>query len=100
MAEEFTPEDFISMMYYAKAFIGNSSAACKEASILGTPVVLTGRRQDGRVYGHNVITADHNIRDIREVTEYQMTHKRYPPDKIYYKKNTEEKICSILKKYV
>ena len=98
MTEEFSPEDFISLMYYAKCFVGNSSALCKESSILGTPGVLTGRRQDGRIVGHNVLRVPHNKKEIQQAVEYQINHGRYSTDKVYYKKNTEKLISKILKK--
>ena len=98
MHEEYAPEDFVSLMYYAKCMVGNSSALCKETSILGTPGVLTGRRQDGRVVGHNVLRVPHDQREIQEAVKYQIGHGRYKPDKVYYKKNTEKLITRIIKK--
>ena len=98
MHEEYSPEDFINLMRYARCFISNSSAACKESSILGVPTILVGHRQDGRVIGHNVIRAPHDKEEIKKVTEYQIKHGQYKPDYIYYQKNTERKICGIIKK--
>jgi len=97
MHEEYSPKDFISLLYYAKCIVGNSSAACKEASVLGAPVVLTGRRQDGRVAGHNVIRVPHEKKEITHAVKYQIEHGRYKPDNVYYKKNTVDKIVKILK---
>ena len=97
MHEEYSPEDFISLLYYAKCVVGNSSAACKEASILGTPVVLTGQRQNGRVAGHNVIRVPHDKKEIVQAVKYQTYHNRYKPDNVYYQKDTIDKIVKILK---
>lgn len=98
--EEYTPEKFISLLKYAKCFVSNSSASCKEASILGCPVVLCGRRQDGRLAGHNVIRVPHNLDEIRKATKYQIEHGSYPPDYVYYKPNSEQLACEIIKNFV
>jgi len=99
MTEEYSPEDFISLMYYAKCMVGNSSAACKESSILGTPVVLTGRRQDGRIVGHNVLRVPHNQKEIEQAVRYQIDHGRFEPDEVYYKPYTEKMIADIIKTF-
>ena len=90
--EEYSPEDFIGVMYFADAIVGNSSSICKEASILGTPCVLVGRRQDGRLIGKNALRVPFNQEEITKATEYQIAHGRYDPDMVYYKPNTEESI--------
>lgn len=100
MSEEYSPEDFISLVYNAKLMVGNSSAICKEASILGTPCVLTGKRQDGRLTGRNVMRAAHVKSDILRMCGFQIEMGRYEPDDIYYKKDTEEKILAILKDFI
>ena len=98
MHEEFAPEDFINVMRYASCFTSNSSAACKESSILGVPTVLVGTRQDGRVVGHNVLRVPHDTKEVQQAVKYQIDHGRYSPDKVYYKTNTERLITKILKK--
>lgn len=98
MTEEYSPEDFISLMYHAEAFCGNSSALCKESSILGTPGVLIGSRQDGRIAGRNVIRVKHDDEEeIRAAISMQLAHGKYEPDPIYYRKDTEKEIVRILK---
>ena len=97
MNEEYSPEEFISLLANAKCLVGNSSASCKEASILGTPVVLTGTRQDGRLTGHNVLRTPHKKERIKILTNYQIEHGEYEPDEIYYQPNTEKRIVEILK---
>ena len=97
MHEEYSPEDFINLMRYARCMVGNSSASCKESSILGTPVVLTGHRQDGRIIGHNALRVPHNKKEIQQAVKYQIDHGRYEPDNVYYQKNTISKIVKIIK---
>ena len=98
MQEEYSPEDFISLMYFAKCIVGNSSSICKESSILGTPAILVGSRQDGRISGKNTLKVPFDRDEIIKGTKYQLGHGRYQPDLIYYQPNTEKRICDILQK--
>ena len=97
MQEEYTAEDFISLMYYAQCFVSNSSAACKEASILGVPTCLIGKRQDGRLTGHNAIRVPHVKERITKAVKLQIAHGRYEPDEIYFQPESEKKIANKLK---
>ena len=97
--EEYSPEDFINLLRYAKCFVSNSSAACKEASILGVPVVLTGIRQEGRLAGHNAFRVSHNAEEIKRAVRYQIEHGPYEPDTVYFREDTERYIKEILNNY-
>src|SRR3990167_7647770 len=88
--EEHSQNDFISLLKHAQCFISNSSAACKEASILGTPVCLVGTRQDGRLVGHNVIRVPHDKEEIIKATRYQISHGAYRLNDVNYKSIREE----------
>lgn len=92
--EEYSPKEFIHLMDNALCVVGNSSAICKEASILGTPCVLVGHRQEGRLVGHNVKRVQYDYEEIRNMTIFQMNHEKYEPDHVYYKENTEELISN------
>ena len=98
--EEYSPEDFISLLYYAKCVLGNSSCICKETSILGTPSVLVGGRQGNRITGRNVLKVPFDEYEIKRAVEYQLAHKRYELDMIYYQPDMEIKTCEILKKMI
>ena len=98
--EEYSSEDFISLLRHAKCFISNSSAACKEASVLGVPVVLCGHRQDGRLVGRNVLRVPHDKEEIIKATKYQIEHGTYPIDFVYYKPDSEQTACNIIKNFV
>lgn len=95
--EEFLPQDFINVLRYAKCAVGNSSALIKEASILGTPVVLVGQRQNNRLMPKNVIQVPCETEPISLAIEYQMKHKP-KIDTLYYQKGTSKKICQQLLK--
>lgn len=99
MHEEFSPEEFVSLMANASCMVGNSSALCKELSILGTPGVLVGSRQDGRIIGKNVMRVRHNKEEIKQAIDWQLRHGKYAPDTVYFQKQTEKKIVTILKQY-
>jgi UDP-hydrolysing UDP-N-acetyl-D-glucosamine 2-epimerase len=49
------PADFIRLMRRCSLMLGNSSAAIREGSALGTPTVILGTRQRGRERGPNVL---------------------------------------------
>ena len=95
--EEYSPEDFVSLLKYAKCFISNSSAACKEVSILGTPTCLLGHRQDGRLIGHNTIRVPHEKYEIIKMIRLQINHGEYEPDLVYHKENSPQLACNIIK---
>lgn len=100
MTESYGPEEFLSLLYHASVFVSNSSAACKEASILGTPTVLVGSRQDGRVAGWNAVRVPHDAEEVKRAAQWQMLHGRFKPDHIYYKPQTEKEIVKILKTHL
>ena len=99
MHEEYSAENFVSLMHYATCLVGNSSSICKESSIIGVPAVLVGSRQEGRLHGHNAMHVKHDAREIVMATKFQIEHGRYPLDRTYYQENTEERIVEILKNY-
>ena len=76
-------EDFIPLLKKATVAIGNSSSLIRDASFLGTPVVLVGTRQDGREHTNAVlkVKAEHN--EIREAVKKQMKHGRYERSELY-----------------
>ena len=60
------PEDFVRLMAHCACMVGNSSAALREGSFLGTPAVTVGTRQQGRERGPNLVEVEHDsARDRR-----------------------------------
>lgn len=94
--QEFSPEKFLQLLYGAKCAVGNSSSFIKEAGIMGTPVVLVGNRQDGRVRTRNIIDTIPRDREITREIGLQLIAGRYDPDLTYYGEKTAEKIVDIL----
>ena len=71
------PELFVKLMAHCSCMIGNSSAALREGSFLGTPAVTVGSRQDGRERGPNIVRADHDRGEIADAVRDQIAHGRY-----------------------
>jgi UDP-N-acetylglucosamine 2-epimerase len=63
--------------------IGNSSAALREGSFLGTPAVTVGSRQQGREHGPNVVQADHDKAEIADATRDQIAHGPYERSQLF-----------------
>ncbi|MGH3788293.1 MAG: UDP-N-acetylglucosamine 2-epimerase [Pseudonocardiaceae bacterium] len=70
-------EDFAQLMTHCACMIGNSSAALREGSYLGTPAVSIGTRQHDRESGPNVVFTSHDPADIAEAVRAQLAHGRY-----------------------
>lgn len=60
------PEDFVNLVRYAAALVGNSSSGIHETASLGVPTVNVGTRQQGRERGPNVLDVRNNRDEIRE----------------------------------
>lgn len=71
------PEVFIKLMAHCSCMVGNSSAAIREGSFLGTPSVTVGTRQRGRERGPNVLDVDHDQSEIAEAVRDQIAHGPY-----------------------
>lgn len=55
--ENLTRKDYLGLLKYCQAIVGNSSSGLLEAPTLGVPAVNCGRRQNERVQGQNVINS-------------------------------------------
>lgn len=65
-ARSLPPEDFVNLVRYAAALVGNSSSGIHETASLGVPTVNIGTRQQGRERGQNVIDVRNDRREIRQ----------------------------------
>jgi len=79
----FTPEDFVRLIANCACLVGNSSAAIREGSFLGTPAVNIGTRQHGRERGDNVIDVQPKPPDIITAIKTQLAHGRYHRSSLY-----------------
>jgi UDP-hydrolysing UDP-N-acetyl-D-glucosamine 2-epimerase len=77
------PEDFVRLMAHCACMVGNSSAALREGSFLGTPAVTVGTRQQGREHGPNLVEVDHDRDEIGDAIRDQIAHGRYEPSALF-----------------
>jgi UDP-hydrolysing UDP-N-acetyl-D-glucosamine 2-epimerase len=71
------PEDFVRLMAHCVCMVGNSSAALREGSFIGTPAVTVGTRQQGREHGPNLVMVDHDRDAIADAIREQIVHGPY-----------------------
>jgi UDP-hydrolysing UDP-N-acetyl-D-glucosamine 2-epimerase len=71
------PEDFVRLMAHCVCMVGNSSAALREGSFIGTPAVTVGTRQQGREHGPNLVMVDHDRDVIADAIREQIVHGPY-----------------------
>jgi UDP-hydrolysing UDP-N-acetyl-D-glucosamine 2-epimerase len=71
------PEVFVKLMAHCACMVGNSSAALREGSFLGTPAVTVGTRQQGRERGPNLVEVDHDRGAIADAIRDQIAHGSY-----------------------
>jgi UDP-N-acetylglucosamine 2-epimerase len=76
--------------------VGNSSAALREGSYLGTPAVTVGTRQQERETGPNVVRAPYDQTAIADAMRDQIAHGRYERSLIFGDGAAGEKIADIL----
>jgi len=61
--ENLTRKDYLGLLKYCQAIVGNSSSGLLEAPTFGVPAVNIGRRQANRVQGSNVINTSFVVSD-------------------------------------
>jgi UDP-hydrolysing UDP-N-acetyl-D-glucosamine 2-epimerase len=89
-------EDYIALLANADCVVGNSSSFIREACYFGTPVVNIGTRQNGREKGKNVINVKYDKDEIKKAVTKSIRHGKYPPQYIYGRGNSAQKIVKIL----
>jgi UDP-hydrolysing UDP-N-acetyl-D-glucosamine 2-epimerase len=77
------PENFLAVLARAACAVGNSSSFVRDASFLGTPIVLVGSRQDGREWAEHVTRVEPKSADIATAIRLQLDHGQYPPSDLY-----------------
>ena len=95
--KNFEPEDYIPLLKNAACAVGNSSSFVRDASFLGTPVVLVGSRQDGREFSKAVMRVEPKKNDILRAIKKQIKHGSYPPDTLYGTPGVSRKIVQQVK---
>jgi GDP/UDP-N,N'-diacetylbacillosamine 2-epimerase (hydrolysing) len=77
------PEMFVKLMAHCSCMVGNSSAALREGSFLGTPAVTVGSRQQGRERGSNLVEVEHDRAAIVDAIRDQLAHGPYERSSLF-----------------
>ena len=95
--KNFEPEEYIPLLDNAVCAIGNSSSFLRDASFLGTPIVLVGSRQDGREHSGAVMRAEANRDEVVKKVKAQLDHGRYEESELYGQEGVSKKIVERIK---
>ena len=96
LIKNFPPEVYLKVLANAECAVGNSSSFVRDASFLGTPVVLVGDRQDGRETGCHVLHVAAEAGKLRRAIKRQLAHGPYAPDTLYGDGKASARIADIL----
>jgi UDP-hydrolysing UDP-N-acetyl-D-glucosamine 2-epimerase len=77
------PEQYLKVLARTACAVGNSSSFVRDASFFGTPVVLVGRRQDGRERDAHVTPVPPETDAIVNGIRAQLAHGHYAPSTLY-----------------
>ncbi len=96
MVKNFTPETYLKLLANAACAVGNSSSFLRDASFLGTPVVLTGDRQNLRETAEHVTKVPLDPEIMVTAIEAQLAHGPYPASTLYGDGQASERIAEHL----
>lgn len=91
-----TPENYLKVLANAACAIGNSSSFVRDAGYFGTPIVLCGKRQEGRETDAHVMRVAPLATAIFDAVREQLDHGRYEPSKLYGDGYVSERIARSL----
>jgi UDP-N-acetylglucosamine 2-epimerase len=95
--KNFEPEEYIPLLDNAACAIGNSSSFVRDASFLGTPVVLVGSRQNGREHSDAIIRVKPKKEEVVEKVKVQLKHGKYKPSTLYGQRGVSKRIVERIK---
>jgi UDP-hydrolysing UDP-N-acetyl-D-glucosamine 2-epimerase len=78
-----SPEDYQRVLANTACAVGNSSSFVRDAGFFGTPVVLVGRRQEGRETDIHAVRVPVTEPEITVAVRSQLQHGRYAPSTLY-----------------
>lgn len=81
--KNFEPEVYIPVLANAACAVGNSSSFVRDASYVGTPIVLVGSRQDGREWCEAVRRVEPVAAEILAAIRDQVAAGPYSPSDLY-----------------
>lgn len=92
------PEEYLRVLANSACAVGNSSSFVRDASYFGTPVVLVGRRQEGREVDKHVTPVAPIPDDVEAAIRNQLATGRYPASTLYGDGYVSERIVDGLAK--
>lgn len=98
LVKNFPPDVYQKILANAACVVGNSSSFIRDSGFFGTPVVLVGKRQQGREVAENVSYTDFQTESIVAAIQKQLTHGRYTPSTLYGDGHASERIADALAK--
>lgn len=90
------PEHYLKVLARTACAVGNSSSFVRDASFFGTPVVLVGRRQEGRERDQHVTSVPPETEAIVHAIRAQLAHGRYAPSTLYGDGHVAERLAEAL----
>ena len=76
--------------------IGNSSSGIRESSLIGTPSVNIGLRQQNREVGSNVVHVNFDSEQIFNAISAQILHGKHEETTLYGDGNAGKRVAEIL----
>jgi UDP-hydrolysing UDP-N-acetyl-D-glucosamine 2-epimerase len=89
-------ENYLKVLANSSCAVGNSSSFIRDASFLGTPVVMVGRRQEGREMDENVICVPPVTQEITAAVRAQLAHGHFKTSTLYGDGYVSERIADSL----
>ena len=96
--KNFSPEDYIKLIFNCECLVGNSSSGIRESSFLSIPAVNIGSRQKKREQGFNVLNAGYNKNEIFNAVFKQINKTKIRKSFIYGDGHASKNIAKILTK--
>lgn len=96
--KNFTPENYIKLIFNSECLVGNSSSGIRESSFLSIPAVNIGSRQKNRERGFNVIDVEYNKNQIFNAILKQMKNRKIKKSFIYGDGFANKKMITLLNK--
>ena len=90
------PLDFLRLIKYSKALVGNSSTGIRECAYLGIPVINIGSRQNRRLRAKNVFDVSCSSNEIILAIKKAISNGFYSSSEIYGNGSAGEQIAEIL----
>jgi len=90
--KNFEPHHYVTLLKNAACLVGNSSSFVRDASFIGTPVVLVGSRQDGREWCQAVHRVEPKEEEILAAIRLHLANGRYPCSTLYGRPGVSERI--------